>query len=243
MEESSDDSLTEFRSVNVAGTERLAWAAAAVGVRRIIYVSSVKVNGESTKGKPFDEEDPPDPGDPYAVSKWEAEQKLRQISKETGLEVVVLRPPLVYGPGVKANFLSLMKLVDRGLPLPLGSVVNRRSLLYVGNLADAITACVVHPEAPGDIFLLSDGEDISTPDLAHRLAGLLERPARLLPVSPVLLRAGGRLSGRSELVERLLGSLEVDGGKFRRALGWRPPYTLEEGLKETARWFRSEARR
>ena len=178
-----------------------------------------------------------------AVSKCEAEQRLRQIALETGLEVVILRPPLVYGPGVRANFLNLMKLVDRGLPLPLGFVDNRRSLIYVGNLADAITACVASPEAPGETFLLSDGEDISTPDLVRCLATALGRPARLLPVPPALLRAGGRMSGKSAPVERLLGSLEVDSGKIRYALGWRPPYTLEEGLKVTARWFKSDAQR
>lgn len=243
MEESSEGLLAKFRSVNVAGTERLARAAATAGVRRIVYVSSVKVNGESTKGKPFKEADPPEPRGPYAISKWEAEQRLCQISKETGIEVVILRPPLVYGPEVKANFLSLMKLVDRGLPLPLGSVDNRRSLLYVGNLTGAITACIAHPEAAGKTFLLSDGEDVSTSCLIRRLAWSLGKRARLVPFPPALMRAMGHISGRSAAVERILGSLEVDSSKIRCTLGWQAPYTLEEGLKETVRWFESEARR
>lgn len=238
LKETFRDPLAEFHKTNVLGTEHLARAAAGMGVRRLVYMSSIGVNGRATRGRSFTEEQEPRPHNPYAVSKWEAEEALGRVAAETGLEVVVLRPPLVYGPGVKANFLRLMRLVDRGLPLPLGLAENRRSLVYVGNLADAVVACVTRPEAAGEAFLISDGEDVSTPELLHMIGGALDRPVRLLPVPPRLLRAAGRLTGASSAVEPLLGSLTVDSGKIRRTLGWRPPCAMMEGLQRTAKWFR-----
>ena len=235
------DPQGEFYKANVDGTERLARAAASAGVRRFVYVSSIGVNGKSTHGRPFTEGYMPSPHNSYAISKWEAEQSLRRVAEETGLGVTVLRPPLIYGPGVKANFLRLMRLVNRGLPLPLRSIDNRRSLIYVGNLANAIAVCLDHPKAAGETFLVSDGEDIATPELICRIARSLGRPARLLPFSPYLLRAVGNLTKQSASIEPLLDSLEVDSGKIVNTLGWWPPYTMVKGLEETAKWFVGEA--
>lgn len=233
------DPLVAYRMINVAATERLAHAAAAAGVKRFIYLSSVKVNGEG-RAEPYTERDTPAPEDSYGISKWEAEQALHRIAAETGMEIVILRPPLVYGPGVKANFLKMMKIITKGLPLPLASVANKRSLIYVGNLVDALTACVVHPAAAGQTYLVSDGEDVSTPDLIRRTATALDLPARLFPVPASFMRLAGKLSGKSDVVNRLTGSLTIDNAKIRRELGWKPPFTLEEGLAETARWFKSQ---
>ncbi len=218
-------------------TERLARAAAESGVKRMVHVSSIGVNGISTHNRAFTEADEPVPHNYYAISKWDAEKALRRVAEGTGLDIVVLRPPLVYGPGVKANFLRLMHLVNRRLPLPLRSVDNRRSLIYVGNLADAISACVSDPRAAGELFLLSDGEDVSTPGLLRSIASALHKPAILFPFPPGLLHAAGRMIGMPSMVEPLLDSLTLDGGKIRRTLGWRPPYTMTEGLRETARWY------
>ncbi len=237
MNDTSSYPLSAFRKVNVAGTERLARMAAINGVKRFVYVSSVKVNGEGCE-KPFTEHDIPAPDDPYGVSKWEAEQVLRKVAEDTGLEVVILRPPLVYGPGVKANFLSLFKIVDRGVPLPLASINNHRSLIY-----DAITTCINHPEASGQTYLVSDGEDVSTPELIRRVAAALGRPARLFPFPPSLMRFAGKLFGKADAVERLVGSLTIDSSKIRRELGWKPPFSMEQGLKETAEWFGKEGKR
>lgn len=238
MEESSKHPLREFRRTNVEGTERLAREAAAAGVRRMVYVSSVKVHGEMSEVSSISESAPLWPEDPYAISKLEAEQSLFRVASETGIEAVTLRPPLIYGPEVKANFLQLLKVANSGVPLPLGSVDNRRSFLYVDNLADAIRACIGSPGAAGEAFLVSDGEGVSTPELIRRLARALNRPSRLLPFPPRLLRVAGRVDGRSSTVARLLDSLEVDASKIRERLAWSPPYTLEEGLRETARWYR-----
>jgi nucleoside-diphosphate-sugar epimerase len=229
--------LNEFRRVNVGGTAALARAAAAQGVRRFVFVSSVKVNGESTAGRPFTEGDLPAPQDPYAVSKWEAEEALRGIAAETGLEVAIIRPPLVYGPGVRANFLRLMRLVERGLPLPLPNTNNRRSLIGVENLADCLVRCVMHPRAANHTFMVSDGQDVSTRELVVRLAPLLGRSAWFLPVSEVVLRLAARLVGKRSAVDRLLGSLEIDSSNVRRTLEWEPPVTLSCGLEATARWY------
>jgi nucleoside-diphosphate-sugar epimerase len=229
--------LNEFRRVNVGGTAALARAAAAQGVRRFVFVSSVKVNGESTAGKPFTEGDLPAPQDPYAVSKWEAEEVLRGISVETGLEVAIIRPPLVYGPGVRANFLRLMRLVERGLPLPLPNTNNRRSLIGVENLADCLVRCVMHPGAANHTFMVSDGQDVSTRELVARLAPSLGRSARFLPVPELALRLAARLVGKQSAINRLLGSLEIDSSKVRRTLEWEPPVTLSCGLESTARWY------
>lgn len=238
MHDNAASPLAEFRRVNVAGTVQLARAAARAGVRRLIFVSSIKVNGERTNGRPLSEEDTPVPIDAYGVSKWEAEQALHGLSWDTGLEVVILRPPLVYGPGVKANFQRLLSWVNRGLPLPFGAIENRRSLLYLGNLTAAISNCADHPAAANQTFLLSDGEDLSTAELVRRLACAMNRPSRLIPVPKGLIELAGRLSGKQAEVERLLGSLCVDSGKIRHVLGWRPPYSVDEGLRRTAEWFK-----
>jgi len=232
------DPMAEFRRVNVDGTVNLAKQAALAGSRRLVFVSSIKVNGEGTGlGKPFTTADAPGPRGPYAVSKFEAEQALRRVEKETGLEVVIIRPPLVYGPGVKANFLRLMRAVRKGVPLPFGRVRNKRSLVAVDNLVDLIMTCIDHPAAAGRTFLVSDGEDLSTPGLIRKLARAMGRPARLLPVPPALLRLGGRAVGKMAEVERLIGSLQVDAGHTRKMLGWRPPVSVDEALRQTARDF------
>ena len=236
MRDTSVDPLAAFRAVNTEGTLNLARQAAAAGVKRFIFVSSIKVNGEGRE-TPYTEFDLPAPQDAYAISKWEAEQGLREIESATGMEVVILRPPLVYGAGVGANFLRLMRSVERGLPLPFGRVDNRRSLLYLGNFTDAIRVCLDHPAAAGQTFLLSDGEDVSSADLIRRLALAMHRPARLLPLPPSWLRAAGALLGRGAEVDRLLGSLSVDSSKIRRELGWRPPFSMDEGLSQTADYY------
>lgn len=237
MQDKAQDPLAAYRAVNCAGTENLARQAAQAGVKRLVYVSSIKVNGESTTDRPFRANDIPHPQDPYGVSKWEAEQALQRVAAETGLEIVILRPPLIYGPFVKANFLRLMKLSERGLPLPLGMVKNRRSLLYLGNLTDAIRVCLSHPTAPGKTYLLSDGDPLSSAELVRRLGVALERPAMLLPVPPALLRLAGLLTGRRAEVARLLDSLEVDSSAIRQELGWQPPYSTGQGLATTAAWY------
>jgi len=240
MRDSSADPLEAFRRVNVTGTEHLARSAAATGVKRFVYVSSIKVNGEQTSDTPFSETDPACPQDPYGVSKYEAEQALHCVAAETGLEVVIVRPPLVYGAGVKGNFAQMLKVLDRGLPLPLASVDNRRSLVYVGNLVDALILCATHPAAAGQTYLVSDGEDVSTTDLLRQLGAGMGHPARLFSCPQALLRLAGRLTGRADQVERLLGSLRVDSGKIHRELGWTPPYTLREGLQAAAAGYRNE---
>lgn len=243
MQESAADPLAEFRRVNVAGTERLACAAAAAGVKRLVYVSSVKVNGEMTApGQAFTEADAPAPQDPYGVSKLEAEEALRRVARETALEVVIVRPPLVYGPGVKGNFRQMLRVLASGIPLPLASVDNQRSLIYVDNLADALIACATHPAAAGQTYLVSDGEDISTPKLLLALAETLGVHAWLFPFPPGLLKALARLAGRGAQAERLLGSLRVENDKIYNKLGWVPPHTLQHGLQATAEWYRIEHR-
>ena len=234
--------LADFRRVNVMGTERLVSQAARAGVRHLVFLSTVKVNGEKTLGIPFTETIVPTPHDAYGISKWEAEQALMRISAETNLEVVVLRSPLAYGPEVKGNFLRLLKLVNAGVPLPLAQVQNQRSFIYVGNLVDAIIRCIEHPAAAGQTFLVSDGEDLSTPDLILRMGRALGHPARLWPFPPVLLHVAAKLMGKSADASRLLCSLQVDSSKISKELGWKPPYSMDEGLTETAKWFLSQAR-
>lgn len=243
MKDTAANPLAEFLTVNLDGTENLARQAASAGVKRLVYVSSVKVNGEHTDGiRPFAEVDRPAPQDPYGNSKWQAEQALHRVAEETGLEVVVVRPPLVYGPGVKGNFISLLAAIDRGIPLPLAGADNARSLVYVGNLMDALIACAIHSAAVGQTYLVSDGEAVSTATLAKKIVQALGRNSRLFYFPPVLLRAVAVLLGRSAQVDRLFGSLRVSDEKIRRQLGWASPYTLEQGLRATADWYRSEHR-
>lgn len=236
MTDKASNPLAEFRKVNVAGTENLARQAARAGVKRLVYVSSIKVNGEATDGiKKFSESDAPNPQDPYGVSKWEAEQVLHRVAAETGLEVVIVRPPLVYGAGVKGNFAQMLKVLAKGIPLPLASVENRRSLIYVGNLVDALILCATHPAAAGQTYLVSDGEDISTPELLGELGGAMGHPARLFLCPPFLLKLAGRLTGKADQIERLLGCLQIDNGKICRELGWIPTYPPRKGLELTVR--------
>lgn len=240
MHDSATDPLHAYRQANVAGTLSLARQAATAGVRRFVFISSIKVNGEHTEvGRPFAADDVPVPLDAYGVSKNEAEQGLRALAAETGMEVVIIRPPLVYGPGVKANFLSMMHWLKRGLPLPLGAVTdNRRSLVALDNLVDLIVTCIDHPAAANETFLVSDGEDVSTADLLCRLARAMGVPARLLPVPVWLLEAGAAALGRRAMMQRLCGSLQVDISKTRDLLGWRPPIGVDEGLRRTAAGYR-----
>jgi nucleoside-diphosphate-sugar epimerase len=237
MQERSPDALDAYRTVNVTGTEKLARDAAAAGVRRLVFLSSVKVNGESTRGRPFSESDVPQPEDAYGVSKWEAEQVVRKVAAESGLEAVVLRAPLVYGPRAKGNFLRLMHMVARGWPLPLASVLNKRSFVYVGNLVDALITAAQSPPAAGRTYLVSDGEDMSTPELIRGIAKALGVPSRLFPVPVALLRASGTLFGHGDALARLTGSLQVDSSRIRRELGWIPPFSVAQGLQETGRWY------
>jgi nucleoside-diphosphate-sugar epimerase len=237
MRDTSVDPEAAFHRANVDATAHLAHQAAAAGVRRLVFLSSVKVNGERTFDQPFREADPPAPEDAYGRSKWEAEQALGEVALANGLEPVVIRPPLVYGPGVKGNFLRLLKLADKALPLPLASVRNQRSLVSVWNLCSLIEVCLFHPAAAGETFLASDQQDLSTPDLIRALSAGLGRPSRLLPVPPALIRGAGRLLGRAALVARLLDSLRVDSAKATRLLGWRPTVSVSEGLLRTATWY------
>ena len=236
VDDTCSDPLAEYRKVNVEGTKCLAVAAANAGVKRFIFISSIKVNGEG-RASAYSEEDEEAPEDPYGVSKWEAEQELRKISDTTGIEVVILRPPLVYGPGVKANFLQLFKIVERGIPLPLSSVKNRRSFIYLGNLIDVIITCINNPRVKGRTFLVNDREDVSTPELIRKIASTLGKPSRLFFIPPSLMRMAGKFIGKSAAIDRLFGSLTLDSTKIRKEIGWNPPYTMEYGLKETAKWY------
>lgn len=233
MRETEPDPLRAFRSANTEGSIALARAAAAAGVKRFIYLSTVKVLGERTNSEPFCDANTPYPSDPYAISKQEAEDALFRIESETGMRVTVLRPPLVYGAGVKGNFLRLLNLVRSGYPLPLGSIHNQRSLLYLGNLVNAIASLLVGPAAPGRAYLLCDGENVSTPDLIRKLAKLMGVQSPLLPMPITGLRFGARIAGRAEAIRRLTDSLVVDDARFRRETGWAPCYTLDQGLRET----------
>jgi len=230
LRDTSPDAHALYRAVNTLGTLRLAEAAASLGVGRFLFLSSVRVHGERSPGVPFDETGPLAAEDPYGGSKAEAERGLASLAASGGLEPIVLRAPLVYGHDAKGNFARLVALVARGAWLPLGSVHNRRSLVYVGNLVDAIARALDHPAAAGQTFMVSDGEDVSTPELVRRIARALGKPARLLPVPPALLRIGGVLVGRSDDVARLLDDLAVDSSRIRVRLGWRPPFTLDQGL-------------
>jgi nucleoside-diphosphate-sugar epimerase len=238
MRETAADPLAAYRGTNVDGALRVAAAARRMGARRFVFVSSVKAAGESSGGRPLSETDAAVPSDPYGISKLEAERALLDYGRESGLEVVIVRPPLVYGPRVRANFLQLMNAVAKGVPLPLGAIDARRSLVFIDNLADALVHCTTHPRAAGQTFYVTDGRDLSVAELARMLAMQLHVRPRLLPVPVGLLRVAGRLSGRSAQIERLVGELRVDSSHICECLGWYPPYTVEHGLLETAAWYR-----
>jgi nucleoside-diphosphate-sugar epimerase len=224
----------ELLRVNVQGTRRAAELAAAQGAKRFVYLSSIKASGEETGAKPFDGTEPLQPRDAYGRAKLAAERALAEVATRTGMQVVVLRPPLVYGPGVKANFLALMRAIARGWPLPLASISNRRSLVYAGNLADAIARCIEAAEAVGRSYLVCDGAAVSTPGLCRAIGVALGRPARLV-------RFPARVLEALPAAKRLTRSLEVDDGMIRRELGWRPPASMEQGLRITAEWYRLES--
>lgn len=239
MHDDLADPLSGFRKVNVEGTRRLAEQAVASGVRRFVFVSSIKVNGEFTfPGHLFSAEDKPEPVDAYGLSKWEAEQILLTIAARSGLEVVIVRPPLVYGPGVKANFARLMGLIWRGVPLPLGSVKNRRSLVGLDNLVDFLLRCIEHPRAVGQTFMVADGNDLSTPELIRQISAAMGLQPRLIPFPVEVLRFGGRLMGRPDQVERLIGSLQVDINHSCITLDWTPPVSFEVGIRRTVGAFK-----
>lgn len=238
MNEVALDPTTAFREVNVEATLNLARQAAACGVKRFIFISSIKVNGEGTEpGAVYRADDAPAPIDPYGISKFEAEKGLMVLALTTGMEVVIIRPVLVYGPGVKANFLSMMRWLYRGVPLPFGAVDNRRSLVAVDNLVDLIITCSDHPAAANQVFLASDGEDVSTTQLLRKLAAALGKPAKLLPVPARLLSGVAALLGQRARADRILGSLQVDISKNRQLLGWIPPVPLDRALALTAKHF------
>ncbi|NMT65232.1 UDP-glucose 4-epimerase family protein [Marinobacter orientalis] len=232
MNDSSDDPLTEFRRVNVEGTLALARQAAEAGVRRFVFLSSIKVNGESTEpGRAFTANDSPSPQDPYGISKMEAERALHELAAETGLEMVIIRPPLVYGPGVKGNFATMVALVRKGVPLPFGAIHNKRSLIALDNLVDLIITCIDHPAAANQTFLAGDGKDLSTAELLRRVGEAMGKPARLIPVPAGMLMFGASLLGKKAVAQRLLGSLQVDISKARNVLGWEPILSVGEGLR------------
>jgi nucleoside-diphosphate-sugar epimerase len=233
--DSATNPLAAFRSVNTAGTLALAEAAASAGVRRLVFVSSAKVHGEGgSADQPFSEDAPPAPADPYAVSKWEAEEGLTRLAARSELEVVTVRPPLVYGPEPKANMLRLLRLIDSGMPLPLGAIRNRRSMVGLENLASALATALAHPAAAGRTYVVSDQRDISTPHLIRLLAAAMGRPARLFPVPPMLLQLLGRLSSRQADMDRLIGSFVLDSSRISDELGWRPVRSFEEGIAAMA---------
>ena len=266
MRDAAVDPLAEYRRVNVQGSLHLARQAAAAGVKRFVFLSSIKVNGEATpaphppstssgqaeplpggarekerekEGGKFSADDVPAPQDPYGISKMEAEAGLREIAAQTGMEVVIIRPPLVYGPGVKANFAAMMRWLRRGVPLPLGAIHNQRSLVALDNLVDLITVCLRHPAAANQIFMASDGEDLSTAELIRRTARAMGVPARLVPVPVWLLEVGAALLGRRDMAQRLCGNLQVDISKTRQLLGWAPPVSVDEGLRRAVSGFQT----
>ena len=240
MRKPDTDPRVVFRRVNVDATLALARAAVGVGVRRFVYLSSIKVNGESTlPGRPFRIDDPPAPVDAYAISKNEAELGLQEISVQTGMEVVVIRPVLVYGPRVRANFLRMMRAIHRGIPLPLGSIMNARSLVAIDNLVDMMATCVAHPSAANRTFFVSDGEDLSTTELLRRIAAALGRPPRLVRVPQRVVEGLLRLAGKGELADRICGFLQVDISATEHVLGWRPRMSVNDALARTAEYYLS----
>lgn len=237
MSDTTDDPLRAYREVNLDGTLRLARQAVEAGVKRFVFVSSVKVNGEATDGKPFSAADRPAPCDPYGVSKMEAEAALLELGRETGLEVVIVRPPLVYGPGVKANFLNLVKLVRLGLPLPFGMANGYRSMVAVENLVDLLITCATHPNAPGAVFMVSDGQDMHVGDLVRLIAKAMDKKIFLLPVPPLLLRSLAGLAGKSAVADRLFGSLQVEMKATQERLQWAPVVSPQTAIGRTVEHF------
>lgn len=232
MNDSASDQLEEYRSVNVEGTLRLARQAAMSGVRRFIFISSIKVNGECTRnGVCFTADDSPSPSDFYGQSKAEAEKELRELAAESGMEVVIIRPPLVYGRGVKGNFETMLKIVDKGIPLPLGSVRNKRSMVAIENLVDLVTVCIDHPLAANEIFLAGDGLDLSTPDFIREIGNAKGKAVRLFSVPQSVLMLGASIIGKRAIAQRVLGSLQVDISKAKELLGWTPPLSVSEGIR------------
>lgn len=232
MKDEMSDPIAEYRKINVEGTLNLARQAARSGVGRFIYISSIKVNGEQTlEGKPFTAADSPAPEDAYGITKLEAETGLHDIASDSGMEVVIIRPPLVYGPGVKGNFASMIKLVGGGVPLPFGAINNKRSLVALDNLVDLIITCIDHPAAANQVFLAADGRDVSTTELLRGVGQAMGKPVRLMPVPAGLLMFGASLFGKKAVARRLMGSLQVDTSKTRKLLGWEPPLSVEEGLR------------
>lgn len=230
MKDEVGDPLAEYRRVNVKGTMSLAQQGVAAGVKRFVFISSIGVNG-GINSYPFCADDQPNPAEPYAQSKWEAEQGLMQLAAETGMEVVIIRPPLVYGPSAPGNFGSLVRWIKKGVPLPFGAIHNKRSLVGIDNLVDLIIQCVDHPAAANQVFLAGDGEDLSTTELLRGVGNAMGKPARLIPVPAGMLQLGATLLGKKAMAQRLLGSLQVDISKTCELLDWKPPYTVEEGLK------------
>jgi nucleoside-diphosphate-sugar epimerase len=235
MEDSVQDPLSEYRKINLEGTLNLARQAASAKVERFIFLSTIKVNGESTApGRAFKADDSPDPADAYGISKWETEVGLRQLAAESGMEFVIIRPPLVYGPGVRANFERMIRWINRGLPLPLGSIANKRSLVAIDNLVDLVITCIDHRSAANQTFLAGDGQDVSTPELLRAIGHALGKPARLLPCPTSLLVLVASLLGKKAEAQRLTGNLQVDISKASSLLGWQPVVSLQQGLREVA---------
>jgi len=238
MKEDISDPLEEYRKVNTFGTLNLGQQAADSGVKRFFYISSIKVNGESTTGSlPFKDDDSCCPTDPYGISKLEAEQGLLRIAETTGMEVVIIRPPLIYGPGVKANFESLMRIASSAMPLPFGFIANARSMVYIGNLVDFIVKAVTHPAAANQVFIVSDGEDVSLSGLIRLMRQSIGKKAKLVPIPRILFKLAGTVTGKSAVIERLIGSLQVDSTKAQRLLDWQPPYSVKEGIEITMKAF------
>ena len=238
MEKKQTDSLNAYRRINVDGTRNLAKQAALRGIKRFIFLSSVKVNGEETiASKSFKYDDIPQPQDAYGISKWEAEQALLEVSKKTGLELVIIRAPLIYGVRIKGNFLRLLDLIYKEIPLPLFNINNSRSFIGLDNLVDLIIHCIDHPKAAGKTFLVSDDEDISTPALIRKLSKIMGRSARLFSFPISILKLTGYLIGKTPEVNRLIGSLRVNSSHTRKILEWNPPFSLDEGLEKTVRWY------
>lgn len=239
MKESAKDPLSEFIKVNAQATKKIAEEAARAGVRKFVLMSSVKVNGEETFGRPFLADDSPMPRDPYGISKMMAEKELFSVCESSGMNGIAIRPTLVYGPGVGGNFLRLLGWVKRGVPLPLGSVKNKRSFVYVENLCDAVRCVIENQTARNEVFLVSDGKDVSTPELIKAIAGAMDKKARLFNVAPGALDRLGSFAGKHEEVRRLTGSLCVDTKKIRDMIGWQAPFSFDEGIRETAGWFKT----